>query len=149
MKEKLFSIFNVFSTHNGGYTTMKEKCQQCGPLILRISLGLLFVVPGLSKLMNSGGIIGMLDGLGFPAASLFWWIVILSEIIFGAALIVGWKVRKTVWPLVVILVVATIATAIPVLGGGPMATIVFLFHLVGIAGLVSLYYTGSGCHAIK
>ena len=94
-------------------------------------------------------IIGMLDGLGFPAASLFGWIVILVEILGGAALIVGWNVRKVVWPLVIILAVATLTTAVPALGSSPMATVVLLFHLVGIAGLVSLYYSGPGCHAIK
>jgi len=42
---------------------------QYGATILRVILGILFIVPGISKLMNPGMITGMLGDLGFPAAA--------------------------------------------------------------------------------
>ncbi|MEK6951024.1 MAG: DoxX family protein [Nanoarchaeota archaeon] len=120
-----------------------------GPTILRVVLGLLFILPGLNKLANPGMIIGMLGQLGFPAAGLFGWILLLSEILFGAAVLVGWKLRYTVWPLVVVLAVATLLVGLPALAKDPMAMINISFHLLGIAALISLYLTGAGAMAVK
>jgi len=120
-----------------------------GPLVLRIALGLLFIIPGLSKLANPGMIIGMLRELGFPAAAFLGWILLLSEIIFGAAVLAGYKIRTTVWPLAIIMVIAGVTVAIPQIGSNPMAVPMTLFHLVALAGLVSLYFTGPGAHAVK
>lgn len=120
-----------------------------GPLVLRIALGLLFIIPGLSKLANPAMIIGMLRELGFPAAALFGWILLLSEIVFGTAVLAGYKVRTTVWPLAIIMVVAGVTVAVPQIGSNPMAVPITLFHLVALAGLVSLYFTGAGAHAVK
>ena len=112
---------------------------------LRIALGLFFLVPGLSKLANPAGITGMLLDLGFPLAGLFAWILLLSEIIFGASLIVGHKVKFAVWPLFVILLVALLLVAIPGfdLSNTPSVMIV-LWHLVGLAGLMSIKASGAG-----
>jgi uncharacterized membrane protein YphA (DoxX/SURF4 family) len=73
-----------------------------------IFLGLVMVVPGLMKLfiMGPAMITEMLTGLGFPAASLFAWLLILSEIGFGAAILAKWKLEYTRIPPMIILVVA-------------------------------------------
>ena len=60
-----------------------------GPTLLRVVLGLLFIIPGLGKLVNPAMIIGMLGQLGFPAATLLGWVLLLSEIVFGAAVLTG------------------------------------------------------------
>jgi putative oxidoreductase len=127
----------------------KRKCDSdCSPVILRGAIGLLFIVPGLSKLMNPGMIAGMLGGLGFPAAAFFGWVLLLSEIVFGAAVLVGWKVKYTTWPLILIMGVAIITVSIPALGSNPMATPILLFHLVAIASLASIYLTGAGKYSL-
>ena len=118
------------------------------PTIIRVLAGLLMLLPGLSKLMNPSKIIGMLGSLGFPAAGAFGWILIFSEVVFGAAVLVGWKVRYTVWPLVVILAVATLTVHIPSIGENPMALINILFHLLGMGALISVYLSGPGALAI-
>jgi len=115
--------------------------------ILRVLLGLLFVVPGIGKIMNPAGIIGMLGELGFPGPAFFGWVLILSEIVFGAALVIGYKVRWTVWPPIIILAVATITVHIPTLGT-PMGPINVLFHLVGIASLLVIAASGPGVCAV-
>ena len=120
-----------------------QKNKGYGLAIIRMALGLLFIIPGIMKLLDPSGIIGLLGGLGFPAAGFFGWILILSEIFFGAALLVGWKVKMTVWPLILILLVALLTVTIPGIGQ-PMGVIKVLFHILGIAGLVGIYLDGSG-----
>ena len=84
-----------------------------GPALLRITLGLLFLISGLSKIMNPSMISGMLSGLGFPIAVVFAWILILVEIIFGILLLIGIKTEIAVWPLFIVLLVALLLVGIP------------------------------------
>ncbi len=113
---------------------------------MRVMLGLLFLIPGISKLLNPDAIIGMLSGLGFPGAALFGWILILSEIVFGIALIVGYKVRLAVIPLIIILIVAILTVHIKDTAN-PMMVIDILLRLGAIASLNLLRHTGNGCFA--
>ena len=74
----------------------------------RVLLGLVMIVPGLLKLFVLGpsAVVGMLSTLGFPAATFFAWLLILSEILFGAAVLIGWKLEYTAIVPAVILVIA-------------------------------------------
>ncbi|MEK6800631.1 MAG: DoxX family protein [Nanoarchaeota archaeon] len=75
-------------------------------------LGLLMLVAGLVKLfiMKPSAVVGMLSGMGFPAATFFAWILILSEIVFGALILAKWKLKYTVIPPMIILIIAAFAT---------------------------------------
>ena len=117
-----------------------------GPLVLRVFTGLLFFIPGLMKLLNPSMIIGLLGNLGFPVAAFFGWLVLISELLFGGLVILGWKLRYTVWPLVVILGVATLTVVLPSMSSGPAD---LLFHLLGIAALVSLFFSGAGRFSLQ
>ena len=127
---------------------MHEHCSKYGASLLRLTLGLLFVVAGIGKLLDPEGISGMLGSLGFPAPTFFAWLLLLSEIVFGLAVLVGWKLNYTVWPLVVIMVVALVLVHLKTLGD-PMGRVNVLFHLVGLACLLSLYFTGPGEYAVS
>src|SRR3989344_4150139 len=76
--------------------------------INRILLGLLMLGAGLVKLFvfKSAGVTGMLSGFGFPAPTFFAWVLILSEIVFGIAILLKWRLQYTVWPPFVIMLVA-------------------------------------------
>lgn len=124
-----------------------EKCD-LGPAILRLVLGPLFIIPGVSKLLNPQMIIGMLGSLGFPFPTFWGWLLLASEIIFGASVFAGYKVKHTVWPLVIVLSVATVTVYLPGIGKDPMVAINILFHLLGIAALVSVFLTGAGALAV-
>ena len=54
-------------------------------------------------------IVGMLSGIPiFAWAPTFWaWILIFSEIGFGLAILSNWKMKLSVWPPAIILVVAS------------------------------------------
>ncbi len=79
-------------------------------LLNRIMLGLLVLIPGLMKLFVVGPnvIVGMMSGIGlFAWAPAFWaWVLILSEILFGLAILARWKLHLTTIPPAIIMVVA-------------------------------------------
>lgn len=116
-----------------------------GHTLLRVVIGLLFLFAGVKKLMNPDSVTGMLTNMGFPIAMAFAWILILSELIFGALILVGYKTKYTSWPLAIILAVAWIVAVVP--NGGISSTNSF-FHLMGIAGLITIALTGPGKWAI-
>ena len=125
------------------------KCAEYGPTVLRVVIGLFFVIAGFSKLTNPAMIIGMIGKMGIPASGLVGWLVILGELIFGGLVLIGWRLKQSVWPLIIILAVATLFMVIPSFGTNAMATINLFFHLTTIAGLISLYLTGPGAYAAK
>jgi putative oxidoreductase len=126
-------------------TTNSDK-HMLGHTLLRITIGLLFFVMGVKKFLNPDGIIGMLAGLGFPASTFFAYILLLSEVIFGALILIGLKVKYAAWPLAFILAVALILVAIPNDG---YSSANFYFHLISIAGLITIALTGPGNYALS
>jgi len=66
---------------------------------------------------------------------------------FGLTVLLGIKLRYTVWPLVIILAVALVTVAIPKISE-PMGMIGVLWHLLGISALISLALTGPGMYGI-
>lgn len=100
-------------------------------------LGLVMLLPGLVKLFvaKPSGVTGMLSGMGFPAAMFFAWVLILCEIIFGIAILANWKLKYTVWPPIVILVIAVLVTT-PWTNGSQFLMSIpnILLHLIAITG---------------
>jgi putative oxidoreductase len=62
-----------------------------GTLVGRVLLGLLFLVSGWGMLQG-GAPVGMIEGMGIPAAALVAWLVVAVKILGGAALILGYRV---------------------------------------------------------
>src|SRR3989344_4863600 len=93
-----------------------NELHQWAHVLLRVTIGLMFVFAGLGKVTGIEGVVGMLSGLGFPAAAFFAWILALSELIFGALVFVGYKMKYAAWPLAFVLLVAEILVVIPSAG---------------------------------
>ncbi len=108
---------------------------------LRIALGILFIGTGWHKLQDPSATAGFLASLGFPIEVFFAWILLLSELVFGVSVLIGWKVKYTVWPLVFILAVASI-TAVKGFSN-------IFFHLIAIIGLISLSLQGPGAFSVN
>lgn len=79
-----------------------------GPTALRLGLGILFIFMGIGKFQNPSGVTGMLQNIGFPVAIFWAWLLLLSEIIFGAAILIGFKVKFTTIPLIIIILIAIV-----------------------------------------
>ncbi len=74
----------------------------------RILLGLVMLIPGLTKMFvfTPNGVANMLNGFGFPIPLFFAWVLALSEIIFGLAIISNWKIKYSIIPPIIILLVS-------------------------------------------
>lgn len=132
---------------HGGKNMKLDKYAQYGPTFVRIVLGLLFIGAGYGKLMNTAGTAAFFASLGIPMATQVAWLVLASEIVFGLALVAGFKTRYAVWPLAAIMLAATLLVVIP--GGFAKGTTNLFFHLLAVAALVHLHFTGPGALAIK
>jgi putative oxidoreductase len=76
-----------------------------GKLILRLALGILILLHGISKLSTGvGGIAGMLTGHGLPGALAY--LVYVGEIVAPVLMIVGIYTRPAAWITVVNMLVA-------------------------------------------
>jgi len=103
-----------------------------------ILLGLLMLLPGLFKLFSykPAGVANMLSGIAlFAWAPTFWaWVLILSEIVFGASILAKWKLKYTVIPPMIILAIGTLFVTIDWSNLGATQWPNVLFHLIAFTG---------------
>ncbi len=115
-----------------------------GLTVLRIVVGMVFLVHGLQKLlvMGFGGVAGFLGSLGVPAPGLFAVLVTLVEVLGGLALILGLLTRLAAILLALDMLVAILTVHLPngffVNNGG------YEFPLVLLASCVALAVAGAG-----
>ena len=115
-----------------------------GLTVLRIVVGMVFLVHGFQKLlvMGFGGVAGFFGSLGVPAPGLFAVIVTLVELLGGLALIVGLLTRLAAILLALDMLVAILTVHLPngffVNDGG------YEFPLVLLASCAALAVAGSG-----
>ncbi len=125
--------------------------QEIGLAFLRISLGLLFFIAGITKLIDPSGIINMTSDLGFPSPfdTYFGMLTMLAEIVFGATVLIRFNVKFSTIPLIIITIVAAIGVHGPNIEEGAMIIVIILLHLVTIAALIYIRFAGPGPYAIK
>ncbi len=111
------------------------------PFALRVGLGGLFVIMGLMKLMNPPQVVGMLEGMGFPGATFWTWVLILVELLCGAAVLVGFRLKYATVPLAIVMLVA-IGVNLDNVG-------IALSNAALLSGLVSLWLSGPGEWALS
>lgn len=114
--------------------------KEYGPFALRIGIGGLFVIAGIMKLMNPAMIVGMLETLGFPGPSFWAWLLILVELLCGAAVLTGFKLKYSTVPLAVVMFVAIFVSLDQVS--------IVLNNSVFLAGLISLWLSGPGAWSL-
>ncbi len=87
---------------------MFHKCIKENPdlgiLLLRIGLGVVFLVHGYMKLSNMEGTISFFGMLGFPA--ILAWVVAIVETAGGVAMLLGLYTRYVGWAFAIIMAVA-------------------------------------------
>ncbi|MBS1253183.1 MAG: putative oxidoreductase CatD [Anaerolineales bacterium] len=116
------------------------------PLILRLALGIVFLVHGWSKLGNLDGMAQMFGGMGVPAPGLMATLVAIVETLGGLALILGIGTRVAAVFLSIVMLVAIVMVKIdlgliaPTGASMPGAEL----DLALLAGLVALILQGAG-----
>lgn len=108
---------------------------------MRLILGLLFFLPGLNKLMGLMGEGHMIaQMIGLPLA----WILAITELVFGAFLILGFKTKIAAIPLSAVMLGAIVLAVVPSFATDPMAMISLFFHILTITALAVIATGGSG-----
>lgn len=123
------------------------------PLILRIVIGIIFLVHGLEKFGLFGGpglgnVSTFFGSIGIPIAPLMAFVVAVVETLGGLALILGLGTRIASILLSIIMLVAIFAAKLPQ-GTGLTGPGGFDIDLALLAGLLALLLLGSGPAALE
>jgi len=127
-----------------------EQLTDTGLGILRIASGLFFLIPGLFKIFSPDDFLAMMtDFPEFVQPHLPWLftLVIISEVLGGILLIVGWHFRLAVPALVVITVVAESFVVVNDTGSS-LRLLSLSAHFMGAGLYTSLFFLGSGRWAL-
>jgi putative oxidoreductase len=91
-----------------------------GPLLVRLGVGIVMVIHGAGKLFSVGpaassiaDITGFIASLGFPAASLFAWLVAIVEFGGGLLVLFGLFTRYAALAIAINMLVATVLVHLP------------------------------------
>lgn len=128
--------------------------KEWGPFVLRLVLGLLFVVAGIQKFMMTEGVTGMFSNmLGIPGGAATVYLVAVIELAGGLMFLTGWNVRLAAIPLTIAMVVAGITMWNAALGNPDMngwqAFMQSWSGFLAAAGSASLFFSGPGTAAMQ
>lgn len=139
---------------------MSKKIQRLAPLALRLVIGYGSMAHGWAKLSRGiGGFEKLLIFLHVPFPHLMAWVVPLSELIFGFAVLIGLFIRITAIPMILVTLTAMLTvhlkygfSSIKTIGlsaNGPLfGPPGYELDLLYIAGLIALIIIGSGSFSI-
>jgi putative oxidoreductase len=111
-------------------------------LLLRIGVGVIFIVAGWSKLTGIEGTIGFFDGLGIPLPGIMAWVVAIVEFFGGIMVLLGAYAKIPYLLLAIVMVVALLTTK---LGGEFSAARLDLMLLLTT---LALFLIGSGAYSV-
>ena len=125
-----------------------SKWGDVAPLILRVTVGLVFAMHGWQKLTLMGipGVTGFLTTLGFPLPGLFAILLIAAELGVGIAVILGFMTHWAAKALVVVALDALLTVHIS--HGFFLQTGGFEFILLILGVSASLVITGPGKYSL-
>ncbi len=128
-----------------------DHLQGLAPLVLRLGVGLVFAVHGLSKLTNGPvQFSSMLSGLGVGAPVILAWLVTVAELVGGLLIIVGLLTRLATLPLIATMVGAILLVKVKVGIIAPMGAPMpgAEVDIALLAGLLALLFMGPGRFSI-
>lgn len=119
-----------------------EKIRDFAPLVLRIAVGVIFLVHGYAKISNIGQFSGFLTSLSVPLPMFFAVVVTIVEFFGGIALIIGlfthWIVKFLAFDMIFAMFLVHIKNGFLITNGGVE------FTLILFAASLSLIASGSG-----
>ncbi len=121
--------------------------QTKGVVLARVLVGLLFVVGGLSMLMDPASTAGYFTLVGVPMAGILVWVVIAVKVLGGAAIIIGKRVGIAAGALIVFTILATLIGHSDL--SKPTEITQILKNLAIIGGLIYVMAYGAGSMEVK
>jgi putative oxidoreductase len=91
-------------------TIDSSKFKDYAPLLLRIGVGLIFIVAGWGKLNGIEGTTAFFDGLGIPMAGVMAWVVGIVEFVGGIMVLTGFRVQLPALLLAFVMLVAILTS---------------------------------------
>lgn len=117
-------------------------------IILRVIVGAVFVYHGMLKVVNGmEGFVMYVGALGIPFPRIGSYLVMVTEILGGVALILGIFARWATLPLIAVMIVAIIKVTGK--NGFNVFDKGYEYNLVLIACLIVIFFQGSGRFSIK
>ncbi len=111
-------------------------------LLLRVGVGIIFIVAGWGKLTGIENVQGFFGGLGIPLPGLMAWVVAIIEFVGGIMVLAGAFIRVPAILLAIIMVVAIITTKF----GEPFAA--YRLDLLLLLTSAALALMGSGRYSV-
>ena len=65
--------------------------QKYASFVLRLGIGVLFLVMGIRKLVSPEKVVGMVGNIGFPAPVFWAGVLIAAEVLCGLAILLGFR----------------------------------------------------------
>ncbi len=90
--------------------SLSQQNKDIAMLLLRIGVGIIFIVAGWGKLTGIEGVQGFFADIGIPLAGLMAWVVALVEFAGGIMVLLGAYIRVPAILLAIIMVVAILTT---------------------------------------
>lgn len=115
--------------------------KEWGPVVLRLILGLVFVVHGYGKLTSLDQTIGFFSTLGIPVFLTY--LVVAVEFLGGLMLVAGFMTRFASIALAIVMIVAIILVK------ASKGFSAFEYDLTLLGSLVALMLLGSGKYALE
>lgn len=115
-------------------------------LLLRIGVGLIFVLAGWGKLTGIENVQGFFGNVGIPMAGIMAWVVAIVEFVGGIMVLIGYKIKAPSLLLAFIMIVAILTVKLGGDGGfsGMRVDIMLLVTSLALAILGSGGYSVDG-----
>ena len=117
------------------------------PVVARVLMGGMFLLAGIQKFMGLEGTAGYIASVDLPASMVLAVLVAALEVVAGAAILLGIRVKLAAAALVVFTVVATLLFHTG-WSANAMQMTLFMKNLAIIAGLLYMMTFGSGRFAL-
>ena len=120
----------------------ENKYVDLAPLLLRIGVGVIFIIAGWGKLNGIEGVQGFFGNIGIPLPGVMAWVVAIVEFVGGIMVLFGAYARIPYLLLAFVMVVALFTTK---LGGEFSAARLDLMLLLSS---LALFFMGSGKYSV-
>ncbi|HET8865985.1 MAG TPA: DoxX family protein [Gracilimonas sp.] len=114
-------------------------------LLLRIGVGLIFVIAGWGKLTGIEGVQQFFGNMGIPLASIMAWVVALVEFVGGLMVLVGYKVQIPGYLLSFIMLVAMFI----ILGGEDSGFNSIRLELMLLLTSLAIAFLNTGAYSVE